>query len=199
MKKFLGVIVFVLGSFQATQAATVNLNSLSVTYAHVNALFLGGGIDLDVTTTDNLLGGYINSITATNLPPAGIQTLYTAATNQNPNGLGPAAGSIAGGPAPTGTIDLGTNAITVDMSSFFANHGPMDQNLGGIATGFYNPLSGNYLMSWTAVLSQGPAAGEAVTFTFGGHATVVPVPAAAWLFGTGLIGLVAVARKKVSL
>ena len=35
-------------------------------------------------------------------------------------------------------------------------------------------------------------------FTFDATPTVVPVPAAAWLFGSGLIGLVAVARRKTS-
>ena len=34
--------------------------------------------------------------------------------------------------------------------------------------------------------------------TYTSNATVVPVPAAAWLFGSGLLGLVGVARRKVA-
>ena len=33
--------------------------------------------------------------------------------------------------------------------------------------------------------------------TFSGNASVIPLPAAAWLFGSGLLGLVVVARRKV--
>ena len=53
---------------------------------------------------------------------------------------------------------------------------------------------------------QMPAVGSNVAFgdatpTFGGtsvtiNSTVVPVPAAVWLFGSGLLGLVGVARRR---
>jgi len=42
----------------------------------------------------------------------------------------------------------------------------------------------------------GPFAG--FNATFGGTATIVPVPAAVWLLGSGLLGLVGVARRKKS-
>lgn len=37
---------------------------------------------------------------------------------------------------------------------------------------------------------------EAIADAFGGNPAVVPVPAAVWLFGSGLIGLVGIARRK---
>ncbi|MBT8120578.1 MAG: VPLPA-CTERM sorting domain-containing protein, partial [Gammaproteobacteria bacterium] len=37
---------------------------------------------------------------------------------------------------------------------------------------------------------------EAIAEAIGGNPAVVPVPAAAWLFGSGLIGLIGVARRK---
>ena len=41
--------------------------------------------------------------------------------------------------------------------------------------------------------------GDTFTWTVTGNLTAVPVPAAAWLFGSGLIGLVGVARRKQAL
>ncbi len=193
MKKIIGVLVFVMCGFQSAQAAVVNVDSLEVTYLHVNALFLGGGETLP-TTDEELLEEYMPIVMSGN------RYVYTAPMNMNPNGMGPAAGSIAGGPVPTATLDTDTNALTIDMSSLFANVGDTDQNVGGIATGFLNPQTGAFLASWTTVLTQGPGAvGNAMTFTIGGYgyASAVPVPASIWLLGSGLIGLVAVARKKV--
>ena len=43
-------------------------------------------------------------------------------------------------------------------------------------------------------MTNGPFIGY--NATFGGTATVVPVPAAVWLLGSGLLGLVGVARRK---
>jgi hypothetical protein len=42
----------------------------------------------------------------------------------------------------------------------------------------------------------GPFAGFNFNFNLHGSMTVVPIPAAAWLFGSGLLGLVAMARRK---
>ena len=43
-------------------------------------------------------------------------------------------------------------------------------------------------------MTGGPFIGFSPTFT--GTATVVPIPAAAWLFGSGLLGMVGVARRR---
>ncbi|RDH86009.1 MAG: hypothetical protein DIZ80_00615 [endosymbiont of Galathealinum brachiosum] len=102
-------------------------------------------------------------------PMMAIQTLYTSSTNKS--------GMFVGGPAPSGKVNLKKNTITVDMSGFFAKHGPMVQNLGGIAEGTYDPGTGGYSMSWSAVLTQGsptlsnmPVTFRTVTFTFTGVA-----------------------------
>lgn len=202
MKKIVGAIVILLASVQHAQAATVNLSSLTVTSGNMDAEFLANPVPFIVTAlpTDNLLAGYHSGITAT---PLGMNdniddnthTLYTAATNQDPNGEGPAAGTFAGGPVPTGFVDLDLGTITVDLSGIFGDHFGADQSLAGIATGTYDDVTGAYEMSWTKTLTQGHV-GEDLTLTFAGQASVVPVPAAAWLFGSGLIGLAGVARRK---
>ena len=173
MKKTLGAIILVLCSITLAHAKNFSVTSMDVSYAHINAAFLPpGGVDLDVTGTDNLVGGYSDSITMTLLGPAGIQVLYTAESNRNPHGTSIPAGNLPGDDAPTGTVAMNRKMITVDMSSFFSAHGPMDQNLGGIAVGPFHPGTGEYTMSWTATLTQGPRAGQQVTFTFAGIAQV---------------------------
>jgi len=200
MKNLLGMILVLTFSYiPLSQAAIVEIDFMDVSAANVSAGFLPpGGFDLTVVSSDNLVGGYIAAITATPIGAGGIQTLYTAAFNQDPNGTGPAAGSFLGGPVPFGVIDTIAGTIQVNMSSMFSDHGPMDQNLGAIAMGTYDSLTGNYTMSWSSILTQGMNMGQVVTFTFSGNAAVIPVPAAVWLFFSGLIGLIAVAKKKAA-
>lgn len=165
----------------SAHAEQLEVVSMNVSSAHVDAPFLPpAGFDLNPTTTTNLVNGYIydpDAITITPIGMAGNQILYTADTNKNPNGKGPAAGTIPGALAPTAYVDLDTNLISVDLGSLFANHGPMDQNLGGVASGPIDPMTGAYSMALTAILSQGPNAGLPVTFTFSGRAQLDQLPA----------------------
>ena len=79
---------------------------------------------------------------------------------------------------------------------------------GGLLTGTFTDLaviaaSGQFIgnVSFTGGSLMGPATGS-IDGTFSGRSVVaklgpvVPVPAAVWLFGSGLLGLVAVARRK---
>ena len=56
--------------------------------------------------------------------------------------------------------------------------------------------SGNVGADWAAF--DGTPYTEKFNITLNGTAAVVPVPAAVWLFGSGLLGLVGVARRKKS-
>lgn len=93
-------------------------------------------------------------------------------------------------------FDWGTTAnITVSVDFAMAPIGPMTfsiTTLDGDADG----IAGN-------AMNNGPFSG--FNATFGGTATVtsvdagtIPVPAAAWLLGSGLLGLVGVARRKAA-
>jgi hypothetical protein len=196
MRKIFVAATLLLCSATPSYAATVQVAFMDVDTAHVDGAFLPpAGFDLNVVSSDNLVGGYIGAITATTIGP-GVQTLYTAASNQDPNGIGPAAGTFLGGPVPFGIVDTSVGTIQVNLSSMFADHGPMDQNIGAIAIGTYDSLLNTYDMSWSTVLTQGANAGQVATFNFTGSAFIVPVPAALWLFASGLFGLVCVARKK---
>lgn len=74
----------------------------------------------------------------------------------------------------------GDNILTYSMSVFV--NGPIGETSAVASIG--DPLN----------LSQSPA--EGVTFSIDNSTSPVPVPAAIWLFGSGLIGLIGLARRK---
>jgi hypothetical protein len=145
-------------------------------------------IVLDFNGDTDLVSGFINkdttgnSISQTNFkqvkaPVEPTQYTYTAHTNirHNPEWTGtapPADGSLmnASYVVPTGTVDDVAGTITLDLSSWFANHMLMNQNLGGIATGQYDKDTGAITdLTWTATLSQGMQKGKTVTWTLQGN------------------------------
>ncbi|MBI4715808.1 MAG: hypothetical protein HY760_07730 [Nitrospirae bacterium] len=98
-------------------------------------------------------------------------------------------------PAPSGQIS-GT-IITADLSSMFAQFtGPTSGtlNIGGLASGSYDPGTGAFHLSWIHVYDvlathSGTLDGNVV------YVSPVPLPAAAWLFGTGLLSLGGIVRR----
>lgn len=116
-----------------------------------------------------------------------------------------ASGGLFPGPfdAPSGTVDA--SGISVDMSSWFAQvdilgigGGLTTVNQGGQASGFLIGENG-FSMSWEPAphLDLGIVEGPTrwiLEGTF--EVAAVPVPAAAWLFGSGLVGLIGVARRR---
>lgn len=202
MKQVIIAVFLFCSGLTGAQAVPVNIGSMDISSANIAGNFLPpGGLTLSPTATTNLVGGYINSpdaIIITSLM-GDDQIIYTAASNLAPNGnpMAPAVGSIAGGPAPTGTLDNVAGTINMDLSSWMVNHFGMDQNLGSAsAAGSWDPVTQLYTLSWVATLTQGPNGGQDVTWTLAGSASPVPVPAAVWLFGSGLLGLAGVVRRK---
>jgi hypothetical protein len=80
-----------------------------------------------------------------------------------------------------GSNPAGNNASTVFLLASTDNDGDGTLGIPMIAQGLYG---------------GGPFAGFNFNFNLQGSMTVVPIPAAAWLFGSGLLGLVGVARRK---
>jgi len=94
------------------------------------------------------------------------------------------------------SIDL--NTMTADMTSMFANWNSTadyigEYNIGGIAT-VTRLNEGSYELAWDSIQANGPYQAMTVSMTM--QVSAVPVPAALWLFGSGLIGLAAFSRKK---
>ena len=101
--------------------------------------------------------------------------------------------------APTADVDEFGN-LTVDMSSWEVMWNGTAFEQGGIATGTYNALTGEYVLDWSSLIEGGAFSGVTGFWHLEGvisETSPVPVPAAVWLFGSGLIGLFGVARKKV--
>jgi hypothetical protein len=117
---------------------------------------------------------------------------------------------FTGAPAPSGTIT--GNTIAMDLSSLFFGWQKGDQirvwNIGGQATGLFNPETSQFMLSWDHLFNNGKNAsngtlqshgtpawahGRVATFFLQGTAIVdaapIPVPASLFLYGTGLFGL----------
>jgi len=110
--------------------------------------------------------------------------------------------SLYGQPATSGTVD--TSLGTIDLH-------PTDLHLtlSGLATASfdlwhpsstvnadsYDPVTHLFSYGWSdSALISGIPTDYSIMLT--GTAATVPVPAAAWLFGSGLVGLVGVSRQK---
>jgi hypothetical protein len=169
----------------------------------------------------NLVGGYLGNgggaLPASTPDPASIVgglwfgtpvNTYTAAANLGD--VSSPVGSIAGGPVPSGTVDDTNNTISMNLSSLFGNWADIDFNIGTgkndgitspLASGTWNPVSGAYTLSWTTVVDNtvgGPCLPShcVAQFTLVGTASPVPIPAAVWLFSSGLLGLLSIVRRR---
>lgn len=113
-------------------------------------------------------------------------------------------------PAPTAQTSGAT--MTADLQSLFAgvtstgwswvNTNPLmaSLNIGGNASGTFNETTNAFNLSWTHAFTGVPFLTSG-NFSLQGTAQLaaVPLPAAALLFGSGLIGLAGAMRKKLSL
>lgn len=188
------ILSLLLGCAISSQASAevFNINSMQITSGNLVRSFNPNDtttpIVLDFTGNTDLVGGFINrntttddlSISQTNFrmvkdPAEPTQYTYTAAYNivHNPEWDGKiiADGQIIDSSyvIPTGTVDDEAGTITLDLSSWFANHMGMNQNLGGIATGEWDPETGVITdLSWSAILTQGMQKGATVTWTLQG-------------------------------
>lgn len=104
-----------------------------------------------------------------------------------------------GGPAITAVTDDVAGSITVDLSSFFANWNGTSFSQGDAGTvGTYDAVTGDFFLSWSKLIVGGSFGGKTGYWELAGTANVsaVPVPAAVWLFGSGLVGLAGIARRR---
>lgn len=199
---------------QTASAASYAISGMNIT---------GGGVIVDnflpaftafnyIGPNTNLVGGYIGSgggsLPALTPDPNGIASfdwygfpvsLYTASANLGD--ISSPAGTVAGGPVPSGTLDDIAGTITMDLSSLFGawsdgdyitGTGRNDGVTSAMATGTWNPITNAYVLYWDSN-TIGPACPPDFCishWTLEGTANPVPLPGALWLLGSGLLGLI---------
>ena len=194
-----GGLLFCLAPFGSSHAATVAIDSLLI-----NSASLTIAIDGDGSRT------YSSAVA----PPA----LITMGEYQDPiveliGGRYSAriySTGAFGMPAPSGNVDTVAGTINVDLSSLRASattpYGLFDMALWPITNppsgGTYDSGTGAFVLTWSSPYSV--LVGESIingtaSISLSGTATVVPVPAALWLLGSGLLGLAGVARRRRAL
>lgn len=98
------------------------------------------------------------------------------------------------------SYDPAGGTTTIDMNGFFANWENIDFYQGNSSASLTtsNCVAGtcDFTASWTQFFYGGSVDGNTGCWILHGQVSGIPVPAAAWLMGSGLIGLVGVARRK---
>lgn len=200
-------------------AAQINFNIVAPTTGSISYNGTGGaliGTNIDVDNVVGLSTPANANVTSTCLTctlnfTSGLNTSAGGGTWQFGSG-----GSISitggvdfsvGSDIPVGsTLLTGTfsSATVSDTGVFEVTFGSFtDVKHAGLLS-YYGMPSGNYDGSLTILFSAVGGPGNAITSTslFGGsiaNVAAVPVPAAAWLFGSGLLGLYSAMRRKIAL
>lgn len=175
------------------QAATVTFSDFSSTGVFGAATQVGDSLDIDVSGFVADSSSPFTSVvfdalsfTVTAAPGRVIKTIAYSELVQGTTGVGGFAGA-------TGNIVIGGTAYSLGFTfappgaSISANLAisPIDVGgVGSITVQIFNSL----------FAAGGPATIEKTSALF--EVTTVPVPAAVWMFGSAMIGLVAIARRK---
>lgn len=194
--------------FSAAQAVPIPISSLLVNNASLTVAITGDGTytfaSPIVPPANIIMGIYQNPIAQfSTTTPSGTATatVYSAGV-----------GTPSLPPPPSGSVDGST--ITVNFSSLRASlnlplYPTMDIPLWPLINpptgGTYNASTGAYTLSWQDTFSFTVGSGPLAKTVSGmadvmlaGTATVVPLPAGVWLLGSGLLGIVAMVRRKRS-
>jgi hypothetical protein len=174
----------------AAHGAPVAIAEMSITAGSFfdNNYILSSPIPFDVIGPNtNLVGGYIGNgglgRAAGDPDPdriAGFEyalplpvNIYTAAANLGDTNTH--AGTLAGGPVPSGVVDAATGTITLDLSSWFVNDNDFDFNEGhAAATGTWDAGTHSYSLTWDVTVPGDVAITH--TWTLEGLAHPVPEP-----------------------
>ncbi len=143
------------------------------------------------STYNNLTNSISGATTATLTKMAGL-AVDVASINSNSGG----ASSVEGAnPGTSGVWDVTNTNGTAYWDGASISNG----NLVGVTENLYYLTGGGGVASKTTNVLEGTATLSASGLTLagnGGGGTPMPIPTAVWLFGSGLVGLAGVARRK---
>ena len=141
------------------------------------------------------------SIVTFNFESFGPAAVYTAETDGVTSGYAPTSGDVT-----NGILSLDLSGWTVWWNGNTFNQGS-SSDLGDICAfndcttpiiiDSYQAATGDFSAHWDSVVS-GPKASQIISWDIAGNVSAIPVPAAVWLFGSGLLGLIGLARQKSS-
>ncbi len=160
-----------------------------------------GGYDGSVPAVVGDAASYLpTSIVAFTFFGAGV-AVTTAETDGVTSGYAPVTGDITGG-----NLSLDLSSWTAFWNGTSFNQGSSSDLVAGsecaaancttAITTTYDEMTGEFTASWDAIVVSGAFGGQLASWTIEGNVSAVPVPAAVWLFGSGLVGLAAVARRR---
>lgn len=193
--------------FLPAQAASVAIDSLTVNNLALTFSITGlGAVSRSgaIAPATIEMGAYQDPIASGGFSAAGTWKIYSAGVAGTP-------------PPPSGTVDAAAGTINVDFSSL---RGVFTFPIAGSSATFdfplwplttsptsnsYNGLTDAFTLGWnrsfSRIITLGtfslPLNGTA-SVTLSGVAQPVPLPGAIWLFGSGIVGLGALLRRKIS-
>jgi hypothetical protein len=151
--------------------------------------FQHAGVAQFLTTTLNNSTVSLSAATTGSLTHmAGLNT-DVGTINSNSGG----ANSVEGAnPATSGVWDVTNSAGT----AYWDGAGVANGNTLGTSANLYYVTGGGGIASKVSTVLEATASLSAAGLTLTGSGSAVPLPAAVWLFGSGLLGLAGVARRK---
>ncbi len=203
-------------------AAALLLVSGVASAAPITSIELTGGtFSMDYTNFDQIAPGEFANMTVGGYD-GGARIAADLATNSigyfQFGNFGPVLASTMQDPLNNGsnyrplTGDITNGVLTLDLDSWTAwynnslfNQGTNNECVDvfgtvtcstGAATTTYDAVTGEFTAAWDSVIVGGSFNGNVGQWVITGNVSAVPVPAAVWLFGSGLIGLAGIARRR---
>ena len=160
-----------------------------------------GIVDTVHTPISSFDGIVIGSVQTPSGSHTGLVNGTESPTIDNPWGFFQNTGMHGTLAAITVSSDDGAGNVTLDMSGWTVdwNGGLIDMGQGADAVVTCSGTCGDgdtYTLDYSAVVPTGSFTGVPYSLHLEGTISAVPVPAAVWLFGSGLVGLAGIARRR---
>jgi hypothetical protein len=206
------VLSFLLfGLAQVSHAAILNVDALYVDSVSITASTSSGSLSDTQAFIPPAIWflGFENGVVSNGTMSSGFIVVdYTVESTEGYGGA-PSSGAVD---TTLGTIDLSLSDLHATLTgNLIGDFDVWSDATSSVDTNTYDPFSGEFVYSWSDMATatwadlsfplnglNGTDADISYTFEIIGYASVetVPVPAAVWLFGSGLVSLIGIARRR---